>query len=151
MQLHLKLPFQILVARFLSTYFHASHLRRCYKHVHFSATGWVQPARLPPSYEHWKYLICKRLPAFWSDADETFIVAVFLVGHPVIHNVVPEEHGIARLQRDNDVRVHIMSKHRERRLGIRVFCRYSDAFAYPPCRVPVPRFKRVVATVCAMR
>jgi hypothetical protein len=35
-----------------------------------------------------------------------------------MHKVLPEDNGIARLQRDNDVRVRIMSKHRNRCLGI---------------------------------
>jgi hypothetical protein len=68
-----------------------------------------------------------------------------------MRNVLPEEHGVARLQRDNDVRVYILSKHRELSLGIRVFCRISGTFTYPPCRVPAARFKRAVATACAMR
>jgi hypothetical protein len=80
--------FQVQVARFLSTCSHASHRRRLLKPVHWSAPGRAQPARLPLSYEHWEYRNFKRLAAFWPDADDTFVVAVFLVGHPAIHNVL---------------------------------------------------------------
>jgi hypothetical protein len=93
----LEKPIQVQVARFLSTCSHASHRRRFLKRVYCSAAGRFQPARLPPSYEHWKHRIFKRLPAFWSGPDETFAVAVFLEGHPAIHNVLPEDHGIANL------------------------------------------------------
>jgi hypothetical protein len=49
---------------------------------------------------------------------------------------VPEERGIAGLQRDNDVRVQVMSKHWEHCLGIRV----SAGFLAPslPHRVAFP-------------
>jgi hypothetical protein len=51
-------------------------------------------------------------------ADEKPVNTVLLLGHLAMQNALPVKHGIAGLQSDNDVRVHVTSKHRERRLGI---------------------------------
>jgi hypothetical protein len=56
-------PFQVHVARFLSTCSHASNRRRMLKRAHRSAAGRVQPVRSAPSYEHWKYRIFKTTPS----------------------------------------------------------------------------------------
>jgi hypothetical protein len=67
-------------------------------------------------------------------ADENPVNTVVLLGQPAMQNALPEKHGTAGLQSDNDVRVHVTSKRRERRLGIRVFCRFPGAPAVSPSR-----------------
>jgi hypothetical protein len=64
-----------------------------------------------------------------------------------MQNALPEKQGTAGLQSDNDVRLYVTSNRRERRLG----SEFSAGCLAPPlCLLPVARFKRVIATACAM-
>jgi hypothetical protein len=67
-------------------------------------------------------------------ADEKPVNTVVPLGQPAMQNALPEKHGTAGLQSDNDVQVHVTSNRRERRLGISVFCRLPGAPAVSPSR-----------------
>jgi hypothetical protein len=67
-------------------------------------------------------------------ADENPVNTVVLLGQPAMQNALPENHGTAGLQSDNDVRVNVTSKRWERQIGIRVFCRFPGAPAVSPSR-----------------